>query len=71
MYEKTVGDTAVLPRKMAAGGFCKKKKRNNCCVVPLFILQVVSLILSFFHAVAWLFLGECDNLIHILGHPFL
>ena len=48
-----------------------KKKRNNCSVVPLFILQVVSLILSIFHAVAWLFLGECDNLIHILGHPFL
>lgn len=71
MYEKTVGDTAVLPRKMAAGGFCKKKKRNNGSVVPLFIRQVVSLILSIFHAVTRLFLCKCDNLVHIFSHPLL
>ena len=71
MYEKTVGDTAVLPRKMAADGFCKKKKRNNCSVVPLFILQVVSLILGVFHVLAWLLLCKCDDLVYIFGHPHL
>ncbi len=49
----------------------KKKKRNNGSVVPLFIRQVVSLILSIFHAVTRLFLCECDNLVHIFSHPLL
>lgn len=49
-----------------------KRKRGTTAVSFLFsYFKVVSLILSIFHAVAWLFLGECDNLIHILGHPFL
>lgn len=71
MYEKLLEIQPFCQEKWRQAVSVKKKKRNNCSVVPLFILQVVSLILSIFHAVAWLFLGECDNLIHILGHPFL
>ena len=71
MYEKLLEIQLLCQEKWRQAASAKKKKRNNCSVVPLFILQVVSLILSIFHAVAWLFLGECDNLIHILGHPFL